>query len=138
MSPSVAAPFQCEEHPIDERRPMRAIIVGAGISGIICSIRFPQRIDNISFTVYEKNSDVGGTWFENRYPGCACDIPAHSYQLTFEPNKTGSRFYAPAPEILEYWKGVARKYDLYKHIKLEHKVVEARWDDDVGKWQVCC
>ena len=136
MSPSVAERFQIEEHPIDERRPMRAIIIGAGISGITCAIRFPQRIPNLTFAIYEKNADVGGTWFENRYPGCACDIPAHSYQLTFEPNRTWSRFYAPAPEIEAYYQGVAKKYDLYKHIKLNHRVIEAKWDDDAGKWKV--
>jgi len=136
MSPSTTSPFQIEEHSVDELRPMRAIIIGAGISGMICAIRFPQRIENLTFQVYEKNADVGGTWFENRYPGVACDIPAHSYQLTFEPNKEWSKFYAPGPEIERYWQGVAKKYDLYKHIKLNHKVIEARWDDEDGKWKV--
>src|SRR5579859_5812446 len=136
MSPSVAAPFQCEEHSIDELRPVRAIIIGAGISGITCSIRMRQRIKNFTFQVYEKNPDVGGTWFENRYPGCACDIPAHSYQLTFEPNKNWSKFYAPAPEIEAYYQKVSKKYDLYKHIKLSHRVMEAKWDDEAGKWKV--
>jgi cation diffusion facilitator CzcD-associated flavoprotein CzcO len=136
MSPSVPAPFQIEEHSIDEKRPLRAIIMGAGISGLISCIRFRQKIENITVQCYEKNADIGGTWFENRYPGIACDIPAHSYQLTFEPNKLWSRVYAPGPEIEKYWQFVAQKYDLYKYIKLRHKIVEVKWDDDSGKWKV--
>src|SRR5271154_6592522 len=126
------------DRPSNTPRPLKIIHVGAGPSGINLAkqikTHFPR--DNITLTIYEKNSDVGGTWFENRYPGCACDIPAHSYQLTFEPNKTWSKFYAPAREIEAYWQGVAKKYDIYKHIKLEHRVVEAKWDDDDGKWKV--
>jgi hypothetical protein len=51
---------------------LRVICVGAGISGIITAIRFPQRIPNLELQIYEKNPDITGTWFENRYPGCAC------------------------------------------------------------------
>jgi cation diffusion facilitator CzcD-associated flavoprotein CzcO len=61
-----------EERPIDGKRPLRVICVGAGISGIITAIRFPQRIPNLELQIYEKNPDITGTWFENRYPGCAC------------------------------------------------------------------
>ncbi len=52
---------------IDDYRPLRVIVVGAGISGILASIRLPQRIPNLSLQIYEKNSDIGGTWFENKY-----------------------------------------------------------------------
>lgn len=61
-----------EDRAIDTCRPIRAVIMGAGISGITACIRFAQRIRNLDLCVYEKNADVGGTWFENRYPGCAC------------------------------------------------------------------
>lgn len=57
---------------IDEARPLRIVVVGSGISGILASIRFRQRIQNLDLCVYEKNADIGGTWLENRYPGCAC------------------------------------------------------------------
>jgi len=63
-----------EERPVDGKRPLRVICVGAGISGIITAIRFPQRIPNLELQIYEKNSDITGTWFENRYPGCACGM----------------------------------------------------------------
>lgn len=61
-----------EERSIDEARPMRVVVIGSGISGILASIRLRERIQNLDLCVYEKNEDVGGTWLENRYPGCAC------------------------------------------------------------------
>ncbi|KAH1344425.1 hypothetical protein KXX54_003079 [Aspergillus fumigatus] len=125
-----------EERSIDKARPLRVVIIGSGISGIIASIRFRQRIPNVDLCVYEKNEDIGGTWLENRYPGCACDIPAHTYQATFEPNKEWSTFYAAAPEIHAYWKRVAEKYGCMKYIKLKQAVVEAVWDDSKSKWQL--
>ncbi|OJJ85151.1 flavin-containing monooxygenase [Aspergillus glaucus CBS 516.65] len=125
-----------EERSIDEARPLRVVIIGSGISGIIASVRFRQRIPNVDLCVYEKNADVGGTWLENRYPGCACDIPAHTYQATFEPNKEWSTFYAAAPEIYQYWKCVANKYGCGKYIKFKQQVVQAVWDEVKSKWQL--
>ena len=61
-----------EDRSVDEARPLRVVVIGSGISGIIASIRFRQRIPNLDFCMYEKNEDIGGTWLENRYPGCAC------------------------------------------------------------------
>lgn len=66
--------FWVENRCIDELRPLRVVVIGAGISGILASIRLPQRIPNLTLQIYEKNSDIGGTWFENRYPGCACGM----------------------------------------------------------------
>lgn len=65
-------PWIVEERSIDASRPMRVVVIGSGISGIISSIRLRQRIDKLDLQVYEKNADIGGTWLENRYPGCAC------------------------------------------------------------------
>lgn len=131
-----ASHFSLESRCIDDARPLRVVVVGAGISGILAAIRLPQRIPNLSLQVYEKNGDIGGTWFENRYPGCACDIPAHTYQATFEPNHEWSQFYATSQEIHQYWKKVAAKYRCMKHIKLNHKIEGASWDDRQGKWRV--
>ncbi|EYE97013.1 flavin-containing monooxygenase [Aspergillus ruber CBS 135680] len=125
-----------EERSIDEARPLRVVIIGSGISGIIASIRFRQRIPNVDLCVYEKNADIGGTWLENRYPGCACDIPAHTYQATFEPNKEWSTFYAAAPEIYQYWKRVANKYGCGEYIKFKQQVIQAVWDETKSKWQL--
>jgi len=70
--PSADHSCTVEERSVDESRPLRVIIIGAGISGILSCIRFTQRIPNLDLCIYEKNADIGGTWFENRYPGCAC------------------------------------------------------------------
>jgi hypothetical protein len=81
-----------EERPIDGKRPMRVICVGAGISGILTAIRFPQRIPNLELQIYEKNPDISGTWFENRYPGCACGKINCSVKV-FESHKLkGNRY----------------------------------------------
>jgi cation diffusion facilitator CzcD-associated flavoprotein CzcO len=85
-------------------------------------------------TIYEKNAGVGGTWFENRYPGCACDIPAHSYQYTFAPNPHWSSFYAPSHEIRAYLEGLVRKYSADRFIKCAHKVVNVQWLPTESKW----
>ncbi|OQD75619.1 hypothetical protein PENDEC_c006G03066 [Penicillium decumbens] len=125
-----------EERSVDEARPLRVVVIGAGISGIFACIRLVQRIPNLDLCVYDKNADIGGTWFENRYPGCACDIPAHTYQATFEPNKEWSQFYASAPEIHNYWKSVAEKYGCVKYIKLKRQISEAAWNEDSSKWEI--
>ncbi|CAI7654807.1 unnamed protein product [Penicillium pancosmium] len=124
------------EETVDHARPMKVIVIGAGISGILASIRFPRRIPNLDLVVYDKNPEVGGTWFENRYPGAACDIPAPVYQATFEPNPNWSEFYASSQEILQYWKGIVAKYGAGKYMKLSHKVIEARFNDVESKWHV--
>lgn len=67
--------FKFRDTVVENQRPIKVIVVGAGYSGIYHGIRIPERLRNVDLTIYEKNSGVGGTWFENRYPGCACDIP---------------------------------------------------------------
>ncbi|KAF3055305.1 putative sterigmatocystin biosynthesis monooxygenase stcW [Trichoderma lentiforme] len=121
---------------VENFRPMSVIIIGAGFSGIYCGVRIPERLRNVKLTIYEKNSRIGGTWHENRYPGCACDIPAHSYQYTFAPNPNWSRFYAPAAEICKYLESVAERYSVNRFIKTLHKVTNAKWKEDISKWEV--
>ena len=79
---------------------------------------------------------MGGTWFENTYPGVACDLPAHTYNLSFEPKHDWSSFYANGSEILEYWRGVARKYGAYRYMKFGCRCVGAKWEEERGKWIV--
>jgi cation diffusion facilitator CzcD-associated flavoprotein CzcO len=61
--------YEAKDVPIDNFHPIKVIVIGAGFSGIYCGVRFPQRIKNLDLTIYEKNEGVGGTWWENRYPG---------------------------------------------------------------------
>ena len=134
---------------IDYARPMKVlspplamltqvIVIGAGINGMHAAIRLPQRIPNLTLTIYEKNPEIGGTWYENRYPGVACDVPAHSYTIIYEPNPEWSQFYASGQEILRYLQKVADKYEIRKYMKFNHKCVGAVWNEEKGKWQVEC
>ncbi|OQV01820.1 hypothetical protein CLAIMM_07111 [Cladophialophora immunda] len=124
------------ERAIDEPRSLRVIYVGAGVSGICAAIQFPKFVPNLELAIYEKNADVGGTWFENKYPGCACDIPAHSYQLSYESEVNWSKFYVGAPEILEYWRKVVKKHNIRPLMKFGHECTEARWNEKTCKWHV--
>jgi hypothetical protein len=67
--------YDPKDHPVENFRPMKVIAIGAGFSGIYLGVRFPEWLRNVELVVYEKNEGLGGTWWENRYPGCACDIP---------------------------------------------------------------
>ena len=154
---SVRPHFTIKDEPVENLRPLKVRVIGAGYSGIYLGIRIPQRLRNIDFQIYEKNDGIGGTWWENRYPGCACDIPcvfpegntghevvltqitiAHSYQYSFEPNPTWSAFYAPAAEICKYLHRVAEKYGVMRHVQLSHKVLSCIWDDSAKKWYETC
>lgn len=75
LLPDTQAPLQLEDHPIENFRPLKIIVIGAGYSGIYQGIRIPERIRNFELVIYEKNAGPGGAWWENRYPGCACDVP---------------------------------------------------------------
>ncbi|KIW17966.1 hypothetical protein PV08_05161 [Exophiala spinifera] len=123
-------------HCVDNFRPVKVICIGAGFSGILTGIRFPQRIPNLSLTIYEKNEEVGGTWWENRYPGVRCDVPSAAYQYTFESNSQWSEYYCTGGEIEKYLIRVAHKYGVYKYIKFQTEFSGATWSEDEGKWEV--
>jgi cation diffusion facilitator CzcD-associated flavoprotein CzcO len=89
-----------------------------------------------NFTIYEKAAEVGGTWRDNTYPGAACDIPSHLYCFSFEPSNYFSRRYAEQPEILNYFRHCARKYDLYRHIRFRTEISAARFDGKSGVWRI--
>ncbi|TBU26572.1 FAD/NAD(P)-binding domain-containing protein [Dichomitus squalens] len=129
-------PYPLGDFSIDEHRPIKVVVIGAGFSGIIAGIRFPQKIPNLDLTIYEKSAGVGGTWFSNRYPGLACDIPSHCYQLTFEVKRDWSSYYAPGAEIRKYIEDVAEKYKVLKYVKLSHEVTHATYNETTGKWHI--
>jgi cation diffusion facilitator CzcD-associated flavoprotein CzcO len=111
------------------------LIVGAGFSGLCMAIKLRQARMN-SFLVIEKGEDIGGTWHENRYPGCACDIPSHLYCYSFDLNPEWNRMYAPQAEIWAYLKSCAERYGLMPHIRLKTALREASWDEAAGVWHV--
>jgi len=116
------------------RKDMRVVVIGAGMSGLLSAIRLQQA--GIAFDVIEKNADVGGTWFENTYPGCRVDNPNHMYSFSFEPNHDWPYFYSTQDVLLGYFQRTADKYGLRKHIRFETQVSEARFDEKASKWRV--
>lgn len=88
------------------------------------------------FVILEKSGGVGGTWYHNRYPGCACDIPSHLYSYSFEIKRDWSRPYAPQPEILEYMESCAQKYEVFPHCRFNSTVRGASWDDSNSRWSL--
>ncbi|KAK2741708.1 hypothetical protein FQN55_008207 [Onygenales sp. PD_40] len=130
------AEFELEDHPIDQVRDITVGIIGAGISGISAGILLPAKVPGLDLRIYEKNTDVGGTWFENRYPGVRCDIPANVYQSTFSPNTQWTEEFAQGAEIRDYWQSVAKKYDVYKYIRFQQKIETAEWIPEEGKWKI--
>lgn len=123
---------QCHSSPSH----IRIIHVGAGASGLLAAYKARRMLQNYSLICYERNPNIGGTWWENRYPGCACDIPAHTYTYAFEPNPDWSGFYAYSREIQEYLERFYEKYELAPFVKLNTEVVSATWNGDEGKWNV--
>ncbi|HEX3673084.1 MAG TPA: NAD(P)/FAD-dependent oxidoreductase [Rhizomicrobium sp.] len=116
------------------KKDMRVVVIGAGMSGLLSAIRLKQA--GIAFDVIEKNSDVGGTWFENTYPGCRVDTQNHLYSYSFEPNHEWPQHFSTQNVLLSYFQRTADKHDLRKQIRFETQVVEARFDETSAKWKV--
>ncbi|KIW11199.1 hypothetical protein PV08_10499 [Exophiala spinifera] len=117
-------------------RRLRIICVGAGAAGLLLAYKMQKQMRDFDLTIYEKNPEVGGTWYENRYPGCACDVPAHVYTYSFEPNPDWSQFYASGPEIQQYFVRFAEKYHLLPYIRFGTKVQRAEWIEERGCYQI--
>ncbi len=109
----------------------RVAIIGAGLSGL-CVGAALRRAGIEDFVILDRGQDVGGTWRDNTYPGCACDIPSVLYSFSFAPNSDWSRYFAPQPEIQRYIRDVAE--DLRGHIRFGYEVTEAAWVD--GRWRL--
>ena len=120
--------------PIAQSRPLRAVVIGAGMSGLLIAHRLRQA--GVGVTVLEANADVGGTWLVNRYPGVRVDTPNHLYSYSFEPNHGWSEFYCQGEELLAYFRRFADRHGLYPLIRFETRATEARWDETACRWRV--
>ena len=112
----------------------KVVVIGAGLGGLCAAIRLKQL--GIPFEVLEKNADVGGTWLENRYPGCAVDTPNHFYSYSFHINNHWTRHFSRRDEILAYIREVVRAHDLRPHIRFGVEVTGAAYDEAGTDWQV--
>lgn len=111
------------------------VIIGAGFAGIGMAIRL-KRAGRHEFVVLEKDNDLGGTWRDNTYPGCVCDVPSYLYSFSFEQNPHWTRMFAPQPEIWDYLRCCVDKYGLAQHIRYDAEVTGARFDDTEAVWDV--
>lgn len=111
------------------------VIAGAGFSGIGMGIAL-KRAGFHDFVILEKDHDLGGTWRDNQYPGCACDVPSPLYSYSYELNPSWTRMFAPQREIWDYLRMCARKYGVDEHIRYGCPVERMDWNDAAQYWHV--
>lgn len=126
----MAEPAAVEQPPVVPHG-FTALIIGAGISGLCAAIELAKA--GIPYVIVERSHELGGVWFENRYPGAACDVPSHLYSFSFATFRW-SRFFAGSREIHTYLAEVADRFSVRQHIQFGHEVVEARWDEARSTW----
>ncbi|WP_086847756.1 flavin-containing monooxygenase [Amycolatopsis kentuckyensis] len=111
----------------------KVVIVGTGFSGLGQAIQL-EKAGIRDYVILEKAAEVGGTWRDNSYPGCACDVQSHMYSFSYEQNPDWSRSFSPQPEIFDYLKGVADKYRLREKIRFGVELTGAHWDEQERRW----
>ncbi|KAI1842740.1 hypothetical protein JX266_011061 [Neoarthrinium moseri] len=112
------------------------VIVGAGESGIATACRLKQKLGFHDFVLFDRQGDIGGTWYINRYPGVACDIPALLYSFSFAPNYSWTSLFPEGQEILNYLGDVCRKFRVTDHLRLNTEVTDAIWLQDEEEWEL--
>ena len=114
---------------------VKIVIIGAGFAGLGMGIRLKQAGET-DFVILERAADVGGTWRDNSYPGCAVDVQSHLYSFSFAPNPEWSQVYSPQAEIWAYIKTVCDRHGVMPHVRYDHEVTAADWDEGAGRWTV--
>jgi 4-hydroxyacetophenone monooxygenase len=131
------ADLRAPDWRVDEVAPSRrftAAVIGAGMSGIVVAHRLRQA--GVEVQVFEKNPDVGGTWFENVYPGCRVDVPNHVYSYSFAQTSHWPHYNSTQPVLLDYFRTCAHELGVADVTSFGTEVVEATWDDDECRWSV--
>ena len=123
-----------DEVPRQRREQHKVLVMGGGMSGVLAAVRLKEA--GIPFVVIEKNSSVGGTWYENRYPGARVDVSNHLYCYSFEPAHHWTQYFAQQPELQKYFEGVVAKRELAEHFRLNTQVVRADYDEVHKHWRV--
>ncbi|MFD4047110.1 flavin-containing monooxygenase [Streptomyces sp. NPDC058611] len=117
------------------REHVRVAVIGSGFGGLGAAVRL-RREGITDFVVLERAGSVGGTWRDNSYPGCACDVPSHLYSFSFAPNPDWPRTFSGQPAIREYLEHVADTFGLRRHIRLDSEVRMMRWDAEELHWEI--
>lgn len=117
------------------REHVRVAVIGSGFGGLGAAVRL-RREGITDFVVLERADSVGGTWRDNSYPGCACDVPSHLYSFSFAPNPDWPRTFSGQPAIREYLEHVADTFGLRRHIRLDSEVLMMRWDAEELRWEI--
>ncbi|MEU3721771.1 NAD(P)/FAD-dependent oxidoreductase [Streptomyces sp. NPDC031705] len=117
------------------REHVRVAVIGSGFGGLGAAVRL-RREGITDFVVLERADSVGGTWRDNSYPGCACDVPSHLYSFSFAPNPDWPRTFSGQPAIRAYLEHVADTFGLRRHIRLGHEVLMMRWDAHELRWEI--
>ena len=112
------------------------VCIGAGLSGIALGARLKAHYPHSSVHFYERNTDLGGTWHVNTYPGAACDVPGALYSFSFALNAAWSCLTPSQAEIKEYALGVAREYGMPERTTLSAEVLGCEWVEGRGVWKV--
>ena len=121
------------ERPSEARLAQQhVLIVGAGVCAIALGVALGRL--GIPYTIVEKQDEIGGTWYVNRYPGCGVDTPNHSYSFSFGARNPWTRYFAQRQELLDYLLKVVREYDIRKHVRLSTELVASRWDEGKRRW----
>ncbi|MET8473263.1 NAD(P)/FAD-dependent oxidoreductase [Streptomyces sp. NPDC006422] len=114
---------------------VRVAVIGSGFGGLGAAVRL-RREGITDFVVLERASAVGGTWRDNSYPGCACDVPSHLYSFSFAPNPDWPRTFSGQEHIRAYLEHVADTFRLRPHIRLDSEVTRLRWDAEQLHWEI--
>ena len=117
------------------KRHLAVVIIGAGFGGVGLGARLADQ-GMRDFLIFDRATGVGGTWWANRYPGCACDVPSHLYSLSFAPNPDWTRRFAPRAEIQAYLSRCVEKFGLGPHLVLGNGIERAAWDESSSMWQL--
>ncbi len=125
---------QWRKDDVDPDRDFRVVVIGAGMSGLLAAYRLQQA--GIEFQVVEKNADVGGTWYENTYPGCRVDNPNHNYSYSFAQRHDWPLHYSNQEVLHGYFRAFASDHGLVDHIRFETEIRSATWDEASATWSV--
>src|SRR5437764_2599782 len=121
------------KRPSDETlASQHVLIVGAGVCAIALGVALGRL--GIPYTIIEKNDEIGGTWYVNRYPGCGVDTPNHSYSFSFGKRNPWTRYFAQRQELLDYLLKVVAEHDIRSHVRLNTELTSSRWDETRRRW----